>query len=66
MDRYALRNAVDKVEGYYDPAPHEVALGKQQDAFMRAKAECLVHLRRQIEQIESLTFDEFRGSPLRR
>ncbi|MFP3652264.1 MULTISPECIES: hypothetical protein [Burkholderia] len=59
-NRYKLMNARVKVRGYYFPRPHEVALGKYEDAFDRAKAECLHHLREQIADIERLTFEQFR------
>lgn len=60
MDRYALLNAIEKVDGYYFPTAQESASGlKSEAAFSRAKAECLTHLQKQIEQIDSLSFAEF-------
>jgi non-ribosomal peptide synthetase component F len=55
IDRYELQNTVDKVDGYFIRRPLEAV----EPAFVRAKAECLTHLRRQIECIEALTIDQF-------
>jgi len=60
-NRYQVANAREKIAGYYNPASHESALGKHEQAFDRAKAECLIHLRRQIESIENMTFDTFKA-----
>lgn len=60
MERYELLNVIWRVEGYYFPAPHEEALGKQEQAFERAKTECLQNLRAQIASTEALTFEQFK------
>ena len=64
MDRYRLANAIDKVRGYFLTRPHEDALGLQEEAFKRAKDQCLAALLLQIKDIESLTWDQFKaGGP---
>jgi hypothetical protein len=55
MDQYELQNAVEKIDGYCVPRPLEAV----EPAFERAKAECLKHLRRQIECIEAITVQKF-------
>jgi hypothetical protein len=55
LSRYELQNAVEKVAGYLIRRPLEAF----EPAFDRAKAECLSHLRRQIECVESLTALKF-------
>ena len=60
-NRYRVENAREKVRGYYFPRPHEAALGKYEEAFNRAKAECLHHLHEHIADIEQLTFEQFKA-----
>lgn len=59
MNRYEKRNAAYRIDGCYDLRSHEAALGKNRDAFERAKAETLGHMREALMQTEALTFDEF-------
>ena len=59
MNRYEKENAAHRVDGYYLPSPHEEALGNQIDAFERAKAEALKHMRAAIEQTEAITAADF-------
>jgi len=59
MNRYEKENAVMKVDGYF------LMIGptaKPSTEFERAKAECLVHLQRQIESIKELSFEDFAKS----
>jgi hypothetical protein len=65
MDRYAIENAVYRVDGYFYPEPHELALGKEREAFERAKRTTLHHMRIAIEQTEALTADQFLAHPKR-
>lgn len=58
LDQYQLQNAVEKVAGYYLPRPSDVT-DRHQRAFDRAKAECTEHLARQLEAVQSLTFEQF-------
>ncbi len=62
MNHIQLANAIDKVRGYYNPAPSEEALNKTEDSFERAKAECLKSLEAQIEHIRAVTFTQFRSN----
>jgi hypothetical protein len=59
MDRFSKFNALASIESYYLPRPHEECLGKQQDAFERAKHETLENLKKKIADIEEITFSDF-------
>ena len=63
LNRYALRSAVEKIDGYYLPRPHE---RNKTDAFERAKHDCLASLRKQIQKIESITFEQFTSKDSRK
>jgi len=54
MNRYELQNAASKIEGYLVPRHPETA----DNAMERARAECLIHLRRQIECVEAITLPQ--------
>lgn len=56
-DQYAVQNAAEKVHGYFLPRPQEA--GRHDAAFERAKQECLLHLRDQIQHISSLGYEPF-------
>lgn len=56
MDRFAKENAVMKIDGYFLMLQPNT---KPLDEFNRAKAEVLVNLKKQMQDIESLTFEEF-------
>jgi len=58
MDQYQLANAVEKVAGYYLPRASDVT-DRHLRAFERAKAECTEHLAKQLENVQSLTFEQF-------
>lgn len=56
MNRYEKENAVMKIDGYF------LMIGVNAEPsveFEKAKAECLLHLQRQIESIKELSFEEF-------
>lgn len=57
LDRYQRHNAAMKVEGYYFPKPLE----SPESAFSRARAEAVTHLQRQLDQVKSLTIEEYRA-----
>ena len=59
MNQYEKLLAVEKIEGYYMPRPHEEGTSKELDALGRAKAECLSALRRQIECVEAISAGDF-------
>jgi len=61
MNRYQLRNSVEKVDGYFFPTPYQRlgGSGGLEAAFNTAKSETLVHLQAQIENIRKLTFQQF-------
>ncbi|MGF6996796.1 hypothetical protein [Paraburkholderia sp. GAS32] len=59
--RYEVENAREKINGYYEPTPYERTTGKQAEAFDRAKAECVMHLQRQLALVEGMTFDQFKS-----
>jgi len=60
LGRYEQSNARDKVFGYMvSRKPMETA----EQEFERAKAECLKHLRIQMEQIECMSFADFPAKP---
>ena len=56
MNRYEKENAIMKVDGYFLMIGPTV---KPTEEFERAKAECLVHLQRQIDTIKALSFEDF-------
>lgn len=56
MDQYQRANAIDKVDGYFLRI-HPTTTAQAE--FSKAKAECLRHLRAQIEHIEGLSFAQF-------
>lgn len=56
MNRYEKENAVMKIDGYF----LMIGVNAQPSSeFEKAKAECLVHLQRQMDTIKSLSFEEF-------
>lgn len=61
MNRYQLKNSVEKVDGYFFPTPHQRlgGSGGLEAAFNTAKSETMVHLQAQIENIRTLTFQQF-------
>ncbi len=59
MNRYEKQNAAHRINDYYDLRPHEAALGKNVEAFERAKAETLKNMRDALAQTEAMTFAEF-------
>lgn len=59
LDRYQLAFAIEKVDGYFSPRPHEHA--DREPAFLRARAECADHYRRMAETIELLEWSSFRA-----
>lgn len=59
MDRYQILNAASRIDGYYQPAPHEVALKKHAEAFERAKSETLKNMKDALAQTEALTAEQF-------
>ena len=56
MNRYELENAAVKVDGYYSP-PRDADHVERQ--FRAAQAECVGHLRRQLEQVQALSLEQF-------
>jgi len=61
MDRFTKANAARSVDGYYLPAPHEISLGKQEEAFNRAKQELIMHMKNKLEYVESLEYEDFKS-----
>lgn len=59
-DRYELENAANRINGYYLPSAHELAQGKTEQAFERAKAEALHHMRNALATTEAMSLDQFR------
>jgi hypothetical protein len=51
----SLRSAIEKIDGYYSQRANEPL----DTTFVRAKAECLAHLRRQIECVECVSLEQF-------
>lgn len=56
MDQYQRANAVEKVDGYFLRIHPTMTAHAE---FLKAQAECLRHLRAQIEHIEKLSFAQF-------
>ena len=63
FNKYEIENAASKIDGYYSPSPTKP--GGPGVEFERAKAECLVHLRRALACAEALTVDEFMAATKR-
>lgn len=57
LDRYQRHNAAMKIEGYFFPRPLEAA----EKAFERARAEAVSNLRRQLEQVEQISFEQYKA-----
>lgn len=55
MNQYERQNAAFTVDGYFLPTRCDTMLV----AFLRAKGEAIVALRRSVENLESLTFEQF-------
>lgn len=53
ITQYELKNAMEKIHGYWMPRPNE----SRQDAFNRAKAEYIKALKRYIEVAEYIPED---------
>lgn len=56
MNRYEKENAVMRVDGYFLMLSSVI---KPCEEFERAKKECLVHLQRQLETVQNLSFEDF-------
>lgn len=62
MNRYELEAAAHKIDGYYfyPPINHTGATKpKREEVFEAAKAECLLHLEKSLENVRAITFEEF-------
>lgn len=59
MNRYEKQNAAERIDGYYLVLPHESAVGREEVAFERAKAETLNKMRAAIKATEALTAADF-------
>ena len=62
MTQLRLENAVYLIGGYYLPRPQERD-NQLEQAFDRAKAELLENLKRQIEDIEATSYEQFSNKP---
>lgn len=56
LNRYTKEAAVTNIRDYYIPLPHESALGKQQQAFERARSDYIAALQGQIKVAEQISF----------
>lgn len=52
-----MRNALDKIDGYFMPSPTKT--GGDKEEFERAKAELLQHLGKQLDVVISISFARF-------
>ncbi len=55
MNQYEHQNASDKINGYFAQRVNET----KEAAFLRAKEECLKHMRAAVEHVESIGFDSW-------
>lgn len=53
MNQYQIKNALDKVDGYFNPSPTKA--GGNAAEFERAKNECLANLLEQVEHVKAVT-----------
>ena len=58
MSQYDIKNAAERVEGYFIPRPGE----SDEKAFERAKTETVANMKNALTQTESLTFDQWKAS----
>ena len=58
MDRYTKENVIRNIRDYYNPAPHEVALGKTSEAFERARLEYIQAMKGAIKSAQEITFSD--------
>ena len=56
MNRYEKENAAMKVDGYFLMLS---PVAKPNEEFERAKKECLVRPKRQLETVQNLSFEDF-------
>ena len=62
MGRYERKSAASKIDGYLPIREWKQAVSpelEKVESVELARAECLIHLRRQIECVESLTVEQF-------
>lgn len=59
MNRYDVMNAASKINGYYFPPSPHVVSETVQSRFDDARKECAEHLKRQLEDVEKLTLEQF-------
>lgn len=59
MNRYELENAINDIDGYFLPRPHEDGNKREIEAFNRAKAEVLKNLERKMACIASVSVEQF-------
>lgn len=58
MNRYTKAAAITNIRDYYNPLPHEAAIGKTSDAFERAKLEYVAALESQILVARQIGFGD--------
>jgi len=62
MGQYERKSAASKIDGYLSVCEHKRYTNpelEKVESVERARVECLIHLRRQIECVESLTVEQF-------
>ena len=55
MNQYQIENAIHKIDGYHIPRPNE----SREASFLRAKAETVSQLKRDVEDVEAVTMQQF-------
>jgi len=58
MSQYDIKNAAERVEGYFILRPGEC----DEKAFERAKVETVINMKNALAQTEALTFDQWKSS----
>ena len=58
LTQYEQRNAIDAIDGYWQPLPH-FTQDNARKAFEAAKEQNRVHRLRAIECIDAITFEQF-------
>lgn len=59
-ERFALANAINRVDGYYRaPSPSDKFQSNVEDRFFEAKNLALTHMAKAMKDVEDLTIEQF-------
>lgn len=61
MNRFEIKNAAEKIAGYFNPMPYE----KDEVVFERARQEVIAAYKQYIKTFEQLSFEQFKSEVMK-